>query len=184
ERFLGVHWWNPAPFVPGVELIPNPDTAENVITAVETMITAAGKSPARVSDSPGFVGNRLQFALYKEAALIVEEGLATPAQVDTVVNSTFGFRLGFFGPFAIADMAGLDVYAGAYQSLQTAYGDRLAAPTALTDAVAAGRLGTKSGGGLLDIPVDQLPALVEYRNTAYQRLSALRRELGPAPGLA
>lgn len=183
ERFLGVHWWNPAPFVPGVELIPTPDTDEQVITTVETMISDAGKSPARVSDSPGFVGNRLQFALYKEAALIVEEGLATPEQVDTVVNSTFGFRLGFFGPFAIADMAGLDVYAGAYESLQEAYGDRLAAPKALTDAVAAGRLGTKSGGGLLDIPVDQLPALVAYRNAAYQRLSALRRELGPAPGI-
>lgn len=184
ERFLGVHWWNPAPFVPGVELIRTADTSEDVITRVETMITAAGKSPARVSDSPGFVGNRLQFALYKEAALVVEEGLATPEQVDAVVRSTFGFRLGFFGPFAIGDMAGLDVYAGAYESLQAAYGERLAAPKALTDAVALGRLGTKSGGGLLDIPVDQLPALVEYRNTAYQRLSALRRELGSPPGLA
>ncbi|QGN32226.1 3-hydroxyacyl-CoA dehydrogenase family protein [Microlunatus sp. Gsoil 973] len=183
QRFLGVHWWNPAPFVPGVELIPTPDTDEQVITAVEEMIIAAGKSPARVSDSPGFVGNRLQFALYREAALIVEEGLATPDQVDTVVNSTFGFRLGFFGPFAIADMAGLDVYAGAYQSLQRAYGDRLAAPSVLTDAIAVGRLGTKSGGGLLDIPADQLAALIEYRNTAYQRLSELRRELGPPPGL-
>lgn len=183
ERFLGVHWWNPAPFVPGVELIRTADTSEEAITRVETMITAAGKSPARVSDSPGFVGNRLQFALYKEAALVVEEGLATPEQVDAVVRSTFGFRLGFFGPFAIGDMAGLDVYAGAYESLQAAYGDRLAAPKALTDAVAQGRLGTKSGGGLLDIPVDQLPALAEYRNTAYQRLSALRRELGAPPGL-
>lgn len=184
ERFLGVHWWNPAPFVPGVELIPTAATSEAVILRVEEMLAAAGKSSARVSDSPGFVGNRLQFALYKEAARIVEEGLATPEQVDTVVSSTFGFRLGFFGPFAIADMAGLDVYAGAYESLQQAYGDRLAAPGALTDAVAAGRLGTKSGGGLLDIPADQLPALVDYRNTAYQRLSALRRDLGPAPGLS
>ena len=184
ERFLGVHWWNPAPFVPGVELIRTADTSEDAITRVETMITAAGKSPARVSDSPGFVGNRLQFALYKEAALVVEEGLATPEQVDAVVRSTFGFRLGFFGPFAIGDMAGLDVYAGAYESLQAAYGDRLAAPKALTDAVAEGRLGTKSGGGLLDVPVDQLPALVEYRNTAYQRLSALRHELGDPLGLS
>jgi 3-hydroxybutyryl-CoA dehydrogenase len=183
QRFLGVHWWNPAPFVPGVEIIPNPATDENVIIRVEAMLADAGKATARVSDSPGFVGNRLQFALYREAAMIVEEGLATPEQVDTVVNSTFGFRLGFFGPFAIADMAGLDVYAGAYESLQTAYGDRLAAPTALTDAVAQGRLGTKSGGGLLDIDVDQLPALIEYRNRAYQRLSRLRRELGPAPGI-
>jgi 3-hydroxybutyryl-CoA dehydrogenase len=183
ERFLGVHWWNPAPFVPGVELIPTGSTAGETIDRVEAMIAAAGKSPARVSDSPGFVGNRLQFALYREAALIVEEGLATPEHVDTVVRSTFGFRLGFFGPFAIGDMAGLDVYAGAYESLQAAYGDRFAAPKALTEAVAEGRLGTKSGGGLLDIPADQLAALVEYRNTAYQRLSELRRELGEAPGL-
>lgn len=183
ERFLGVHWMNPAPFVPGVELVPGPTTRPQAIDAVEQLLRRAGKRPARVADSPGFVANRLQFALFREAALMVEEGLATPEQVDTVVSNSFGFRLALFGPFAIADMAGLDVYNSAYASLEAAYGERLAAPRLLADAVAAGRLGTKSGGGLLDIDPAAVPALVEYRDRAYARLSALRAELGAVPGL-
>ena len=76
---------------------------------------------ARVKDATGFVLNRLQYALFHEATQLVEEGVATPADIDTIVRTTFGFRLPFFGPFAIADMAGLDVYAFCYASLQTEF---------------------------------------------------------------
>jgi len=183
QRFLGVHWMNPAPFVPAVELIPTPGTGEDAMSRVHQMLTEAGKVPVRVSDSPGFVANRLQFALFKEAVRMVEEGLATPSQIDDVVSNAFGFRLALFGPFAIADMAGLDVYAASYQSLAAEYGDRLAAPDLLTRTVAAGNLGVKSGRGFLDIPAHDLPALTAYRETAYRRLSQLRRDLGRAPGL-
>jgi 3-hydroxybutyryl-CoA dehydrogenase len=147
------------------------------------MLTEAGKAPARVADSPGFVANRLQFALYKEAVRIVDEGLATPSQIDSVVSNAFGFRLALFGPFAIGDMAGLDVYAASYDSLAAEYGPRLAAPQRLTQTVEAGNLGIKSGRGFLDIPAEDVPALVAYRDAAYRRLSQLRRELGAAPGL-
>ncbi len=184
ERFLGVHWMNPAPFIPGVELIATAHTEESAVLAVEAMLTAAGKVPGRVADTPGFVANRLQFALYKEAVRMLEEGLATPSQIDTVVSNAFGFRLALFGPFAIGDMAGLDVYAASYESLAAEYGDRLAAPSLLAETVAAGNLGVKSGKGFLDIPADELPALLAYRDTAYRALSALRKELGAAPGLA
>jgi 3-hydroxybutyryl-CoA dehydrogenase len=139
--------------------------------------------PARVADTPGFVANRLQFALYKEAVKVVEEGLATPEQVDLVVSNAFGFRLALFGPFAIGDMAGLDVYAASYESLAKTYGERLAAPAALTETVAAGNVGVKSGRGFLDIDADDVPALLAYRDQAYRKLSALRAELGAAPGL-
>ncbi|HET6504899.1 MAG TPA: 3-hydroxyacyl-CoA dehydrogenase family protein [Amycolatopsis sp.] len=183
ERFLGVHWMNPAPFVPAIELIPTRHTGEDVIARVEAMLADAGKAPARVADSPGFVANRLQFALYKEAVRIVEEGLATPSQIDTVVSNAFGFRLALFGPFAIGDMAGLDVYAASYESLAAEYGERLAAPERLVKTVAEGNLGTKSGRGFLDIPAEDVPALLAYRDAAYRRLSILRRELGAAPGL-
>ncbi len=182
-RFLGVHWMNPAPFVPGVELIPGPATDDAAVTRVEDLLRAAGKVPVRVADSPGFVANRLQFALFKEAVRMVEEGLVTPDQVDHVVSNAFGFRLAFFGPFAIADMAGLDVYAGAYASLAAEYGDRLAAPEPLTRLVADGRFGVKSGAGFLGIDPGDAAALAEYRDKAYAALSRLRAELGPAPGL-
>lgn len=183
ERFLGVHWMNPAPFIPGVELIPAQETDPAVVDRVEELIRSLGKAPARVADTPGFVANRLQFALYKEAARIVEEGVAKPEQIDTVVSNTFGFRLALFGPFAIGDMAGLDVYESAYQTLEKAYGERFAAPEALVAAVHEGNIGLKSGQGFLDIDPAEKAALLAYRDNAYARLSQLRAELGEAPGL-
>lgn len=183
ERFLGVHWMNPAPFIPGVELIPGPQTAPGVVDAAENLIRLAGKVPARVADTPGFVANRLQFALFKEAVKVVEEGLATPEQVDLVVSNAFGFRLALFGPFAIADMAGLDVYAASYDSLEAVYGDRLSAPELLKKLVNEGHLGTKTGGGFLDIEASDIPDLLAYRDQAYRALSGLREQIGPPPGL-
>jgi 3-hydroxybutyryl-CoA dehydrogenase len=183
SRFLGVHWMNPAPFVPGVEIIPGKATAPEVVDAAMALVTEAGKVPALVADVAGFVANRLQFALYKEALAVVDEGLATPADVDKVVSSTFGFRLALFGPFAIGDMAGLDVYEASYRTLAEQYGERFQPPAALAGKVASGDLGLKTGGGFLGIDPAAAGDLSSYRNSAYQALSALRAKLGTPPGL-
>jgi 3-hydroxybutyryl-CoA dehydrogenase len=179
-RFLGVHFSNPAPFIPGVELIAHSGTDEKVVEAVEALIPQTGKLTARVNDKAGFVLNRLQYVLLREAINLVEEGVATPEDVDIIVRTTFGYRLPFFGPFAIADMAGLDVYSDGFRTLQQHYGERLAAPKMLTDLVSAGQYGVKQGGGFVNPAGDQAP-LVAYRNTAYARLGQLLKELGPAP---
>lgn len=184
ERFLGVHWMNPAPFVPAVEVISGPETADQVLTAAETLLSAAGKVTTRVSDIAGFIANRLQFALYKEALTVVEEGMATPEEVDRVVSNSFGFRLALFGPFAIGDMAGLDVYAGAYRTLEEAYGERFAMPAVLAAKVADGELGTKTEGGFLSVDPSELNELAVYRDRAYQALQQLKSTLGPPPGLS
>lgn len=183
DRFLGVHWMNPAPFIPGVEIIPSRTTTDDVLVAAETLIRSLGKITARVSDTPGFVANRLQFALYREAVKILEEGTATADQIDIVVQNSFGFRLSLFGPFAIGDMAGLDVYYSSYQTLERAYGERFSAPQSLRETVKAGNIGLKSGHGYLDIPQADRANLLAFRDQAYARLSQLRAELGPAPGL-
>jgi 3-hydroxybutyryl-CoA dehydrogenase len=183
ERFLGVHWMNPAPFIPGVEIIPATMTSDAAVAAAEELMRTLGKVATRVSDTPGFVANRLQFALYREAVDMLESGVATAAQIDAVVSSTFGFRLALFGPIAIGDMAGLDVYAGAYKTLTAAYGEKFDAPALMTHAVEAGHLGVKSGTGLRGIDPADVPALVAYRERAYAELSALRAKLGSAPGL-
>ncbi|MEG8034462.1 MULTISPECIES: 3-hydroxyacyl-CoA dehydrogenase family protein [unclassified Curtobacterium] len=181
ERFLGVHFSNPAPFIPGVELIPHPTTDEHAIAVGETVVAATGKQSARVKDSTGFVLNRLQYALFEEATKIADEGIATPDDIDTIVRTTFGFRLPFFGPFAIADMAGLDVYAFCFESLQTRWPERFATPPSLQQHVDAGELGTKSGAGYLEVPADRTPELVAYRNKAYVAMQKLLDDLGPAP---
>jgi 3-hydroxybutyryl-CoA dehydrogenase len=181
SRFLGIHFSNPAPFIPGVELIPHTGTDESVLVPVEDLIRRAGKLPARVKDSAGFVLNRLQYVLFKEAVSIVEEGIASPEAIDLIVRTTFGFRLPFFGPFVIADMAGLDVYASCFKTFEQHFGERLAMPKFLADLVAQGKYGTKAGAGFLNISADKTAELIAYRNRAYRKLAELLAELGPAP---
>lgn len=182
ERFLTVHFSNPAPFIPGVELVAGEATSSEVIEAVKDVLARAGREGAQVADTPGMVLNRLQYALLKEATAIVEEGVATIEDVDTIVRTTFGFRLGFFGPFAIADQAGLDVYVNCFKTFEEAYGSRLATPQMLKETVEAGRLGVKNGKGLTgDFDEETKAALIAYRNKAYSRMGELLRELGPAP---
>ena len=175
-----MHFSNPAPFIPGVELIAHAGTDEAVVQTVEALVPRTGKLTARVNDKAGFVLNRLQYVLLREAVNLVEEGVATPEDVDVIVRTTFGYRLPFFGPFAIADMAGLDVYRDGFRTLEAHYGERLAVPALLTELVESGRYGVKQGGGFVTPAGDQA-ALVAYRNTAYARLGQLLHELGPAP---
>jgi len=182
ERFLGVHWMNPAPFVPCVEVIPSRQTSASTVAFCTRLMGELGKVVVEVSDTTGFVANRLQYALFQEATRMVEEGLATPRQIDQVVSNSFGFRLPFFGPFATADMAGLDVYVGSYASMEAEYGERFATPRVLTDQVDAGNLGLKSGGGFTGMDGARARDIARYRNRAYVLLERLRHELGPVPG--
>ena len=181
SRFLGVHWMNPSYFVPSVEIIPAATTSDETVLAVETLLQRIGKVPTRVTDSTGFVANRLQFALFKEAVSIVEEGLATPEEIDEVVSNSFGFRLAIFGPFAISDIAGLDVYENSFQSMEKAFGERMSTPTLLRTKVEQGQLGLKTGAGFLDIDPAAAGDIARYRDRAYFELNALKKRLGPAP---
>ncbi|MFI7481606.1 3-hydroxyacyl-CoA dehydrogenase family protein [Kocuria sp. M1R5S2] len=181
-RFLGVHWMYPPGLIPAVEVIPGPRTSEDTVRSAVSLLEELEKVPVVVADSPGFVANRLQFALVREAHLMLGEGLASAEDIDTVVSNSFGFRLAAFGPFLIGDMAGLDVYAGAYRTLEDAYGERFSVPRSIAEAVAGGRLGLKSGQGLLgDYPPERREELLALRDEAYAALLRFRRALpGPA----
>ena len=180
SRFLGMHWFNPPQWVPCVELIPTPATAPEHVEALSAFLVTLGKTPCVVGDGAGFVGNRIQFAMFREACRIVEDGLATPETVDAVVRSSFGFRLPFFGPFEIADMAGLDVYAGAYDALVGQFGDRLSCPPAITERVARGGAGREERQG---VPRAHAREREGHRDVARRRvrqpLAPARRAAGP-----
>ena len=177
DRFLGVHWFVPPLLVPCVEVIPAATTGAQVVDDVVGTLRRLGKAAVVVGDGPGFVANRIQFAMFREAARVVEDGVATAEQVDEVVRSSFGFRLPFFGPFTIADMAGLDVYADIFDTLERGLGPGFAAPAILREHVERGALGVKAGGGFLDLSQTQADALIDRRDRAYVALAGLRQEL-------
>jgi 3-hydroxybutyryl-CoA dehydrogenase len=173
---LGVHFFNPAEVMPGVEVIPSTATDPGVVRRALTILEELGKEPTVVRSSAGFIGNRLQLALFAEAARCVEEGLAAPEDIDRVVRTTFGPRLAAYGPFAIADMAGLDIFEAILQQLQEAFGDRFATPAGLAEKVADRQLGTKTLGGYFSYDEAAVAALQAERDATYQRIiDAARR---------
>ena len=115
--------------------------------------------------------------MFREAARIVADGIAGPEQVDEVVRSSFGFRLPFFGPFTIADMAGLDVYADIYETLERGLGPGFSTPEVLQEHVDRGEFGIKSGRGFLELSQAQADELIDRRNRAYVALAALRKDI-------
>ena len=173
ERFLGLHWFNPPEWTPAVEVIPSAHTDPEIVARAREFLLAIGKKPATVASGPGFVANRIQFALFREALACVEDGLATPQEVDEVVRSSFGFRLPFYGPFQIADMAGLDVYASIMDVLSKGLGADWEAPETLRNIVAEGRLGTKALAGFYEYSEDGRAALLIERDKRYAALSRL-----------
>ncbi|HKH36640.1 MAG TPA: 3-hydroxyacyl-CoA dehydrogenase family protein, partial [Rubrobacter sp.] len=178
-RFCGMHWFNPPEWTPGVEVIPAAATAPEVVERLVEFLRSIGKRPAVVGDGPGFVANRIQNALFLEAVRCVEEGLASPQEVDEVVRSCFGFRLPFFGPFQISDMAGLDVYENVLDVLKAGLGERFTAPQSLRKLVEEGRTGTKSGAGFLQYTDDERERLLLERDRRYAALGALLEDLPP-----
>jgi 3-hydroxybutyryl-CoA dehydrogenase len=178
-RFCGMHWFNPPEWTPGVEVIPSAATTPETSARLVEFLRSIGKRPAVVGDGPGFVANRIQNALFLEAVRCVEEGLASPREVDEVVRSCFGFRLPFFGPFQISDMAGLDVYENVLDVLKEGLGDRFEAPGSLRKLVEEGRTGTKSGAGFLEYTDEERERLLLERDRRYAALSKLLEELPP-----
>jgi len=179
ERFCGMHWFNPPEWTPGVEVIPAAATAPEVVGRLVEFLRGIGKRPAVVGDGPGFVANRIQNALFLEAVRCVEEGLASPQEVDEVVRSCFGFRLPFFGPFQIADMAGLDVYESVLDVLKEGLGERFRAPESLRKLVEEGRTGTKSGAGFRRYTDEERERLLLERDRRYAALGELLEDLPP-----
>ena len=156
-RACGTHWWNPATLIPLVEVIPGAHTAAATIDTAFAWLLAAGKTPVRVlRDVPGFIGNRLQHALWREAISLVENGICDAETVDIVVKSSFGRRLGVLGPLENADLVGTDLTLAIHRTVLPAIDRRPGPSPYLEKLVADGRLGFKSGSGFRDwTPVQQ-----------------------------
>src|SRR5580704_4766103 len=149
ERVVGTHFWNPPHLVPLVEVIQNEKTSDAVVRATMDLLRHAGKIPVHVRrDIPGFVGNRLQHAMKREAIALVAAGVCDAETIDTVVKEGFGARTAVLGPMEQSDLVGLNLTLDIAEVL-IADLDRTPGPHPfLREKVAAGKLGMKTGEGL------------------------------------
>jgi len=148
SRALGTHWWNPPHLIPLVEVIRTAETSEAAISATMALLSDAGKTPVRVEkDVSGFIGNRLQHALWREAVSLVERGICDAEAVDTVVKSCFGRRLAVLGPLENADLVGTDLTLDIHSTVLADLEHRPGPSPLLEKLVAEGKLGMKSGQG-------------------------------------
>jgi 3-hydroxybutyryl-CoA dehydrogenase len=148
DRIVGSHFWFPPYLIPLVEVVKGKDTSDEVMELTYQFMKKAGKHPIKcMKDVPGFVANRLQHALWREAISIVEHGIADPATVDEAIKNSIGIRLAVLGPVENADMAGLDLILAIHN---TVLRDLEASPDPsplLVEKVKKGELGFKSGKG-------------------------------------
>lgn len=150
-RCCGLHWYNPAHLMPLVEVVPARETDGGVVKELVTFLGKLHKQAVICKESPGFVGVRLQMALVTEAVRMLEEGLASPEDIDLAVRLSFGFRLALFGPLTIMDYGGLDTFLSAGEFLTESLKDERFRPSPLMKKlVDAGKLGLKSGEGFFD----------------------------------
>jgi 3-hydroxybutyryl-CoA dehydrogenase len=165
ERVLGTHFWNPPHVVPGVEVIKSPATSDEAFEAVCDLLTRVGKMPVKVlKDVPGFVGNRMQHALWREAIQLVERGIASAEDVDNVVRYSFGLRMAFLGPLATADLAGLDLTYEIHQDLLPELDCSPEPSPLLAEKYREGQVGAKSGKGFFDWSPEKLGEMLARRD--------------------
>ena len=176
ERALGTHWWNPPYLVPLVEVIETQWTSRPAIDFTMKLHAAAGKKPAHVKkDVPGFIGNRLQHALWREAVALVEHGICDAETVDTVIKSAFGRRLAVLGPLENADLVGTDLTLAIHRTVLPDIDSRPRPSPYLEKLVKDQKLGFKSGEGFRKWSPEQQAAL---RSKVLQHLKNARVQDG------
>lgn len=179
-RTIGTHWWNPPYLVPLVEVVRTEQLSDPVFQATQELLTRVGKVAVEVrKDVPGFVGNRLQHALWREAFALVNAGICDAATVDLVVKNSFGMRLPVLGPLENAEMVGLDLTLDIHNVVLRHLDASPDPSPVLLDMVARGQLGMKTGTGLRPWPPD---APGEIRQRVARHLQSFAQRGDDRPG--
>lgn len=174
-RFVGMHWSNPPHIIPMIEVIAGEQTAPDTVEAIRQLIRSLGLLPVVVKkDVPGFVENRVLYALLREVVDLVERGVIEPEDIDTCVSWGIGYKLAVVGPMALLDMAGLDIYNSVSSFLNADLSDRKDVAPMVGEKIAAGTLGIKSGEGVYAYTPERIAELQRERA---RKLVAIRRIL-------
>jgi 3-hydroxybutyryl-CoA dehydrogenase len=143
-RIVGMHFFNPPVAMPLIEIVRGEATTDDVVERTRALAVSLGKEPIVVRDMPGFATSRLGILLGLEAARMLEEGVASAADIDRAMELGYGHPM---GPLKLGDLVGLDVRLAIAEHLEQELGPRYAAPQIMRDLVAQGHLGRKSGRG-------------------------------------
>ena len=171
QRALGTHWWNPPHLIPLVEVVSTQKTDSDCVDHMVQLLNDVGKTAIRVNkDIPGFIGNRLQHALWREAISLVENGVCDAKSVDAVVKASFGKRLAVLGPLENADLVGTDLTLDIHSRVLFDLESRQGPSPYLEQLVSEGKLGMKSGTGFRDWSQDEAN---ELRARVIQHLNKL-----------
>ena len=175
RRFVGMHWSNPPHIIPMIEVIAGEQTAPGSVAAIQQLIKSLGLLPVTLKrDVPGFVENRVLYALLRECVDLVDQGVIDPEDLDTCVTWGIGYKLSVIGPMRLLDMAGLDIYQSVASFLNAELSDRSDVSPIVTAATEKGQLGMKTGKGLFDYTEAELAELPRERGA---KLVAVRRVL-------
>jgi 3-hydroxybutyryl-CoA dehydrogenase len=179
SRFLGTHFWNPPHLIPVVEVICGAESSPAAVETTCALLSAVGKRPALVrKDVAGFVGNRLQHALRREAIALVAAGVATPEDIDLIARFSFGLRMPLVGPLETVDLAGLDLTLAIQRYLLPDLNRETEPSPLVVDKVARGDVGAKSGQGFFTWTEEAHQEAIRRRDTALHGLLEWLRSQG------
>lgn len=164
ERVAGMHYSNPPHLIPVIEVIRGKQTSEETLDTVFAISKRIGMIPARVDkDVPGFVENRILYAIMREALHLLDEGVASAEAIDTITKWGIGYKLAVIGPLELLDVAGLDIYTSVASYLNADLSNEVGVSATVGDKVAAGNLGIKTGKGLFDYTPERIQELQAKR---------------------
>ncbi|HKP18096.1 MAG TPA: 3-hydroxyacyl-CoA dehydrogenase NAD-binding domain-containing protein [Gaiellaceae bacterium] len=173
-RVVGMHWSNPPHLIPMIEVIPGERTDRSAVDATSELVRRIGYHPVEEREVPGFVENRILYAILRECLDLVDRGIIDPEGLDLNVRWGIGYKLAVIGPMELLDMAGLDIYnaVGSYLNQDLATSGEVSAT--IRDKIEQGRLGMKTGGGIYDYTPEQIG---ELRAKRAGKLVAVRKAL-------
>jgi 3-hydroxyacyl-CoA dehydrogenase len=175
ERVIGMHWSNPPHLIPMIEVIPGEKTVPEVAVTTEELIGQIGYHPCTLKkEVPGFVENRVLYAIMRECLALVDEGVVDAEALDLNVKWGIGYKLAVVPPMALLDMAGLDIYNSVASYLNQDLSNERGVSSSITERVEQGKLGMKTGGGLFEYDADKAAELQKERAGA---LVAVRKAL-------
>lgn len=177
-RLIGMHWSNPPHLIPMIEVIPGERTDADLVDRLVAIVEAFGYVPVVEKEIPGFVENRVLYAILRECLALLEEGIVTPEGLDACVKWGIGYKLSVVGPTRLLDMAGLDIYKAVSGYLNQDLAATSGTPKLVEDKIAAGRLGFKTEGGMYEYGPGDVDAT---RKDILTGLIAARKTLSAIP---